>query len=64
MDPQASRTIEVASLGRPFSLGMLYDCRQDSVVPGKDPLVKLLNSKNCIKLNPNIQVWEPTCKKC
>ncbi|KAL3055781.1 hypothetical protein OYC64_018467 [Pagothenia borchgrevinki] len=34
MDPQASRTIEVAALGRPFSLGMLYDCRQDSLVPG------------------------------
>ncbi|KAK1879426.1 Verrucotoxin subunit beta [Dissostichus eleginoides] len=34
MDPQASRTIELAALGRPFSLGMLYDCRQDSLVPG------------------------------
>ncbi|XP_078121274.1 LOW QUALITY PROTEIN: uncharacterized protein LOC144527208 [Sander vitreus] len=31
---EASRTIEVAALGRPFSLGMLYDCRQDSLVPG------------------------------
>uniref|UniRef100_UPI003AAD5D5F stonustoxin subunit alpha-like n=1 Tax=Centroberyx gerrardi TaxID=166262 RepID=UPI003AAD5D5F len=27
-------TIELAALGRPFSLGMLYDCRQDSLVPG------------------------------
>uniref|UniRef100_A0A3B4WFK5 Stonustoxin subunit alpha-like n=1 Tax=Seriola lalandi dorsalis TaxID=1841481 RepID=A0A3B4WFK5_SERLL len=26
--------MEVASLGRPFCLGMLYDCRRDSVVPG------------------------------
>ncbi|XP_059201108.1 uncharacterized protein LOC131980820 [Centropristis striata] len=34
MDPGASRTIEVAALGRPFSLGMLYDCRQDVLVPG------------------------------
>ncbi|XP_030258574.1 uncharacterized protein LOC115572542 [Sparus aurata] len=25
---------EVAALGRPFSLGMLYDCRSDSLVPG------------------------------
>ncbi|XP_056266446.1 verrucotoxin subunit beta-like [Pseudoliparis swirei] len=25
--------MEVAALGRPFSLGMLYDCRQDSLVP-------------------------------
>nr|XP_046263751.1 uncharacterized protein LOC124069072 [Scatophagus argus] len=34
MEAEASRTIEVASLGRPFSLGMLYDCRQDTLVPG------------------------------
>ncbi|XP_045897293.1 cytolytic toxin-alpha-like, partial [Micropterus dolomieu] len=30
----ASGTLEVAALGRPFSLGMLYDCRKDSLVPG------------------------------
>ncbi|XP_053186858.1 neoverrucotoxin subunit alpha-like [Scomber japonicus] len=34
MDPEASRTMEMAALGRPFSLGMLYDCRQDSLIPG------------------------------
>nr|XP_046264508.1 uncharacterized protein LOC124069392 [Scatophagus argus] len=34
MDPEASGTMEVAALGRPFSLGMLYDCRKDSLVPG------------------------------
>uniref|UniRef100_A0A667ZBD6 Fibronectin type-III domain-containing protein n=1 Tax=Myripristis murdjan TaxID=586833 RepID=A0A667ZBD6_9TELE len=27
-------TTELAALGRPFSLGMLYDCRQDSLIPG------------------------------
>uniref|UniRef100_A0A3Q1I0X7 Uncharacterized protein n=1 Tax=Anabas testudineus TaxID=64144 RepID=A0A3Q1I0X7_ANATE len=27
-------TMEVAALGRPFSLGMLYDCRKDSLIPG------------------------------
>uniref|UniRef100_H3AIQ6 Fibronectin type-III domain-containing protein n=1 Tax=Latimeria chalumnae TaxID=7897 RepID=H3AIQ6_LATCH len=27
-------TIEMAALGRPFQLGMLYDCRNDSLVPG------------------------------
>ncbi|XP_058483099.1 uncharacterized protein LOC131458226 [Solea solea] len=27
--------MEVAALGRPFSLGMLYDCRKDILVPGK-----------------------------
>ncbi|KAL7386400.1 hypothetical protein ABVT39_007769 [Epinephelus coioides] len=34
MDSEASGTMEVAGLGRPFSLGMLYDCRKDSLVPG------------------------------
>lgn len=34
MDAENSGTIEVAALGRPFSLGMLYDCRKDSLVPG------------------------------
>ncbi|XP_015245871.1 PREDICTED: uncharacterized protein LOC107094636 [Cyprinodon variegatus] len=29
-----SKVIEVATLGRPFSLGMLYDCREDTVIPG------------------------------
>ncbi|XP_053294097.1 uncharacterized protein LOC128454663 [Pleuronectes platessa] len=27
-------SMEVAALGRPFSLGMLYDCRRDLLVPG------------------------------
>ncbi|XP_029931001.1 stonustoxin subunit alpha-like [Myripristis murdjan] len=34
MDPEANDTIELAALGRPFSLGMLYDCRRDLLVPG------------------------------
>ncbi|AWP03558.1 Hypothetical protein SMAX5B_015489 [Scophthalmus maximus] len=34
MNPEASRTMEMAALGRPFGLGMLYDCRQDSLIPG------------------------------
>ncbi|XP_033970283.1 verrucotoxin subunit beta-like, partial [Trematomus bernacchii] len=34
MTSKGSGTIEVAALGRPFSLGMLYDCRNDSLVPG------------------------------
>ncbi|XP_026169471.1 uncharacterized protein LOC113134349 isoform X2 [Mastacembelus armatus] len=34
MDSEASKTMELAALGRPFSLGMLYDCRQDSLIPG------------------------------
>uniref|UniRef100_A0A671US05 Fibronectin type-III domain-containing protein n=1 Tax=Sparus aurata TaxID=8175 RepID=A0A671US05_SPAAU len=34
MDSEASRTMKVAALGRPFSLGMLYDCRKDSLFSG------------------------------
>ncbi|XP_063312454.1 stonustoxin subunit beta-like [Pelobates fuscus] len=26
--------IEIPSLGRPFSLGMMYDCREDKLIPG------------------------------
>ncbi|CAK6981343.1 stonustoxin subunit alpha-like [Scomber scombrus] len=40
-----SKTITVAALGRPFNVGMLYDCRNDSLVPGltlwdRDDLLK------------------------
>ncbi|XP_039905255.1 uncharacterized protein LOC120744769 isoform X5 [Simochromis diagramma] len=34
MDSGSGSTMEVAALGRPFSLGMLYDCRKDSLIPG------------------------------
>ncbi|CAL8366433.1 unnamed protein product [Boreogadus saida] len=29
------KTVVLAALGRPFSLGMLYDCRNDSLIPGQ-----------------------------
>ncbi|MBN3275468.1 STXB protein, partial [Polyodon spathula] len=29
-----NETLEMAALGRPFQLGMLYDCRKDSLIPG------------------------------
>lgn len=31
----ASGIMEVAALGRPFTLGMLYDARRDNLIPGK-----------------------------
>ncbi|XP_033976829.1 stonustoxin subunit alpha-like isoform X2 [Trematomus bernacchii] len=34
MDSEGIGTIEVAALGRPFSLGMLYDCRKDELIAG------------------------------
>ncbi|XP_025051369.1 neoverrucotoxin subunit beta-like, partial [Alligator sinensis] len=27
-------TIEMSALGRPFQLGMLYDCRKETLIPG------------------------------
>ncbi|KAG8127245.1 hypothetical protein E2320_014173 [Naja naja] len=30
----AEDTIEIPALGRPFQLGMLYDCRKDALIPG------------------------------
>nr|XP_029500597.1 stonustoxin subunit beta-like [Oncorhynchus nerka] len=34
MDPCSNRTLSLAAMGRPFSLGMLYDCRNDYLIPG------------------------------
>ncbi|XP_051978492.1 cytolytic toxin-alpha-like isoform X2 [Xyrauchen texanus] len=34
MDSVGVKTIEMAALGRPFQLGMLYDCRKDALIPG------------------------------
>ncbi|CAL8314910.1 unnamed protein product [Gadus morhua 'NCC'] len=35
MAVDSDTTVVLAALGRPFSLGMLYDCRNDSLIPGK-----------------------------
>ncbi|XP_067330021.1 uncharacterized protein [Channa argus] len=50
MDPESGWTMEVAALGRPFSLGMLYDCRRDLLVPGmtlwdRDDLIKHIGER-------------------
>ncbi|XP_016314348.1 verrucotoxin subunit beta-like [Sinocyclocheilus anshuiensis] len=34
MDSVGVNVIESAALGRPFQLGMLYDCRKDALIPG------------------------------
>ena len=34
MDRSGEEVIEMACLGRPFRLGMLYDCRSDKLIPG------------------------------
>ncbi|CAL8316875.1 unnamed protein product [Gadus morhua 'NCC'] len=33
MNMDSCKTVVLAALGRPFSLGMLYDCRSDSLIP-------------------------------
>uniref|UniRef100_A0A6J0U538 Fibronectin type-III domain-containing protein n=1 Tax=Pogona vitticeps TaxID=103695 RepID=A0A6J0U538_9SAUR len=53
---QSQSTIEIPALGRPFQLGMLYDCRKDSLIPGitlwdLDSLQKDL----CIKPQPKTE---------
>ncbi|XP_003458994.2 uncharacterized protein LOC100702146 [Oreochromis niloticus] len=45
MDSKSGDTMKMAALGRPFGLGMLYDCRSDKLVPGltlwdRDDLMK------------------------
>ncbi|XP_033020894.1 uncharacterized protein LOC117055468 [Lacerta agilis] len=49
-------TVEIPALGRPFQLGMLYDCRKDALIPGitlwgHDSLQKDL----CIKPQPKTE---------
>ncbi|XP_048825982.1 interferon-induced very large GTPase 1-like [Brienomyrus brachyistius] len=34
METDSQTPLEVAALGRPFQLGMLYDCRNDRLIPG------------------------------
>jgi len=45
MDPVGVNSIETAALGRPFQLGMLYDCRRDALVPGDTPLFNTICPK-------------------
>uniref|UniRef100_A0A8C4XI18 Fibronectin type-III domain-containing protein n=1 Tax=Erpetoichthys calabaricus TaxID=27687 RepID=A0A8C4XI18_ERPCA len=49
----------MAALGRPFQVGMLYDCRTDLLIPGKNvTLWELENLKKDLKMKPqkNTQV--------
>ncbi|XP_051745731.1 neoverrucotoxin subunit beta-like [Ctenopharyngodon idella] len=51
--------IETAALGRPFKLGMLYDCRKDALIPG----IRLWNKEqlqqnicSCTQINTGFKV--------
>lgn len=42
-----AKIIEIAALGRALHPGMLYDCRSDSVIPGKYPTVFNIPQSKC-----------------
>uniref|UniRef100_A0A3Q2E7V4 Uncharacterized protein n=1 Tax=Cyprinodon variegatus TaxID=28743 RepID=A0A3Q2E7V4_CYPVA len=49
MDGESCRAVEVAELGRPFGLGILYDCRTDLLVTGKNSELSTLGHGATIK---------------
>ncbi|XP_051781744.1 uncharacterized protein LOC114669713 isoform X2 [Erpetoichthys calabaricus] len=57
LSSQDSSPLEMAALGRPFQVGMLYDCRTDSLIPDVT-LWDLENLKKDLKMKPqkNTQV--------
>ncbi|XDV12108.1 hypothetical protein PO909_000843, partial [Leuciscus waleckii] len=59
MDSVGVNAIETAALGRPFQLGMLYDCRKDMLIPG----IRLWNKEqlqqnicSCAQINTGFNV--------
>ncbi|ROL50598.1 Neoverrucotoxin subunit beta [Anabarilius grahami] len=59
MDSVGVNAIETAALGRPFQLGMLYDCRKDALIPG----IRLWNKEqlqqnicSCAQINTGFKV--------
>ncbi|XP_051781748.1 uncharacterized protein LOC114644948 isoform X3 [Erpetoichthys calabaricus] len=57
LSSQDGSPMEMAALGRPFQVGMLYDCRTDSLIPDVT-LWELENLKKDLKIKPqkNTQV--------
>ncbi|XP_067237227.1 interferon-induced very large GTPase 1-like isoform X1 [Chanodichthys erythropterus] len=59
MDSVGVNVIETAALGRPFQLGMLYDCRKDELIPGfrlwsKDQLQQNISTHSQINTRFNV----------
>ncbi|XP_053116887.1 uncharacterized protein LOC128329530 [Hemicordylus capensis] len=53
---QIDAAIEIPALGRPFQLGMLYDCRNDTLVPGITLWdLELLQKDLCVKPQPKTE---------
>ncbi|XP_043915186.1 neoverrucotoxin subunit alpha-like [Protopterus annectens] len=58
MSDQSSEIIQMPALGRPFQLGMLYDIRTDSIVPG-------INLPCCNVMQKNTEITpHPSTKFC
>ncbi|XP_043082055.1 uncharacterized protein LOC122329668 isoform X2 [Puntigrus tetrazona] len=59
MDSVGVNVIEMAALGRPFQLGMLYDCRTEKTIAGIKPWKKEELAKNtcsCHRINTHFKV--------
>ncbi|XP_016115165.1 verrucotoxin subunit beta-like [Sinocyclocheilus grahami] len=59
MDTVGVNVIETAALGRPFQLGMLYDCRKDALIPGItlwDPEKLQQGIRTCPQINTDFKV--------
>ncbi|XP_073808194.1 uncharacterized protein isoform X2 [Danio rerio] len=69
MDSVGVNIIETGTLGRPFRLGMLYDCRKDSFVPGitlwdKDQLQHSICTYPQIKTDFSVTASDTIEEKC
>ncbi|XP_030260009.1 uncharacterized protein LOC115573380 isoform X2 [Sparus aurata] len=69
MDSEANGTIEMPALGRPFSLGMLYDCCNEKFIPGMtlwdhDVLVKHVGERPQNSNGVKIDASESIQDKC
>ncbi|KAG7241645.1 hypothetical protein INR49_025400, partial [Caranx melampygus] len=51
MDLSDKDTIETAALGRPFQLGMLYDCRKDALIQDQLQKNTIVQQQNSTELN-------------
>ena len=56
MSSSDEKVLSLPCLGRPFRLGMLYDCRTDSIVPG----MTLWDSQDLKKTEESMQSYQPS----
>ncbi|CAI5789315.1 Hypothetical predicted protein [Podarcis lilfordi] len=52
-------TVEIPALGRPFQLGMLYDCRKDALIPDTRQQARTYPStRTSIRSNQGTGYWQ------